>query len=213
MNDRGGLRQPHGETILIRNICDWWANRWAQAIAPIAAGISPIFLWLRRGDQLRSDLAIECTLARPREGDDWVTADMIVRNFRPYPLHVAELRLLRPRGAKICLDGEDPFWTWQFLAPSLDPIPRAIINTTIKPCGMSPDYLQVGAARICVSDGDSLSRRFWIRLPVSGSVRIKMTLTCELRAPVVRKLRIPIKRTLKASTIAGAPRGEEVTSG
>jgi hypothetical protein len=197
----GGLRQLQGETILNRNIRDWLANRWAQAIVPIAAGVSPVFLWLRRGDQLRSELTIECTLVRPREADDWVTADIIVRNFRPYPLHVAELHLLRPRGAKICSDAEDPFWTQQFLAPSLDPISRAVINTTIKPYGMSPDYLQVGAARIYVSEGDSLSRRFRIRLPVSGNVRIKMALICELRAPALRKLRIPIKRTFTASTI------------
>lgn len=190
--------------ILIRNICDWWANRWAQAITPIAAGISPIFLWLRRGDQLRPELAIECTLARPREGDDWVTADIIVRNFRPYPLHVAELHLLRPHGAKICSDGEDPFWTWQFLAPSFDPIPRAIINATIKPYGTPPDYLQVGAARICVSDGDSISRRFWIRLPVRSNAQIKMALICELRAPVVRKLQIPITRTFMTSPISNS---------
>ena len=198
-----GPQALHGETILIRNIRDWLAYRWAhRRIAPIAGGVSPLFLWLRRGDQLRSELAIECSLAQRGEADNWVTADIIVRNFRPYPLHVAELQLLRPRGAKICSDAEDPFWTWQFLAPSLDPIARAIINTTIKPCGMSPDYLQVGAARICVSDGDSLSRRFRIRLPVSGNVRIKMALICELRAPVLRKLRIPIKRTFTASTIS-----------
>ena len=120
---------------------------------------------------------------------------------RPRVLHVAELHLLRPRGAKICSDAEDPFWTWQFLAPSLDTIPRAVINATIKPYGTTPGYLQVGAARICVSEGDALSRRFWIRLPVSGKVRIKMALTCELRAPVVRKLQIPIKRKIPASTL------------
>jgi hypothetical protein len=151
---------------------------------------------------LRSELEVECTLARLREADDWVTADIVVHNFRPYSLHVAELHLLRRRGAKICADGEDPFWTWQFLAPSFDPIPRAIINATIKPCGMSPDCLQVGAARIRFSDGDSLSRRFWIRLPVNGNVRIKMALTCEIRTPVVRKLKIPIERTITASTMS-----------
>jgi hypothetical protein len=178
-------------------------NRWAQAIAPIAARLSPVFPWLRARDQWRSgDLAIECTLAQPRETEDWVTADITVRNFRPYALHVAELRLLRPRGAKICSDAEDPFWTWQFLAPSLDPVPRAVINTTIRPYGTPPDYLQVGAARICVLEGDSLSRRFRIRLPVSGRARINMALTCELRAPVVRKLQIPIKRKFTTSAMS-----------
>jgi hypothetical protein len=177
----------YGEAILIRDIRDWLTNRWAQAIAPIAAGISPVFPGLRRGDQLRSELAIECTLARPQEAHDWVTADITVRNFRPYPLHVAELHLLRPRGAKICADEEDPFWTWQFLAPSLDPIPRVIINATIKPCGTSPDYLQVGATCVRVSDGDSLSRRFWIRLPTRSSAQINMALI-----PILRKSDSPV---------------------
>jgi hypothetical protein len=178
------------------------ANRGAGSISPIAAALSPFFPWLRIRDQWPSDdLAIECTLARPQGADDWVTADITVRNFRPYPLHVVELQLLRPRGAKICSDAEDAFWTWQFLAPSLDAIPRVVINATIKPYGTTPDYLQVGAARICVSEGDSLSRRFRIRLPVSGRARIKMALTCELRAPVVRKLQIPIKRKFTTSAI------------
>jgi hypothetical protein len=198
--NRRGLRQPHGETILIRNVLDWLANRWARSITPIAATLSPVFLWLRTGDQWQSeDLAIECSLTRPQGADDGVTADITVRNFRPYPIHVAELRLLRPRGAKICSDAEDPFWTWQFLAPSLDPIPRVVINATIKPYGTTPDYLHVGAARICVSEGDSLSRRFRIRLPDSGRARIKMALTCELRTPVVKKLQIPIKRKFMVS--------------
>jgi hypothetical protein len=187
-------------TILIKNIRDWVTNGWAQAIGSIAARVSPVLPWLRRGEQLRSELSIECTLARPREADDWITADIIVRNFRPYPLHVAELQLLGPRGAKICSDVEDAFWTWQFLAPSLDPIPRAVINTTIKPYGTPPDYLQVGAARIWVSDGDSLSQRFWIRLPVRKNAQIKMALICELRAPVARKLQISVKRKIPVST-------------
>jgi hypothetical protein len=173
---------------------DRLAGRWRAVVARIVAAAAGALARLRRRDNLA--LNIECTLTRPRDAGRWVMVDLLVRNLYPHPLHVLELAVLRPRHTHIWTDEEDRFWSMPFLAPSLGFEPRASINATVKPRGMAPDYLRVGSTRLRRSEGDVLSRRFWIRLPLRRATRIKMALICEVRAPVAKTLKIAISKAL-----------------
>jgi hypothetical protein len=168
-------------------------GRWAAVIARVTGGAAAA-LQVARGDKAALDVA--CTLTRLRDAGVWVMVDLVVRNLYPHDLHVVELEVLRPRRAQIWTDEEDRFWSLAFLAPSLGFEPRANINATVKPKGMAPDYLRVGSTQIPLSEGDALSRRFWIRLPRRGTARIKMALKCELKAPVAKSLKITIKSAI-----------------
>jgi hypothetical protein len=186
----------------------WLTDHWPEAATALATAASAFFLWQQRRDQLRSEEPeVECTIAQDRK-TGWVTIDIVVRNFRPYSLHVLMLRILRPRGAvKICRNHEARKYNtdkreWDFLAPKLHLNAQVNIDLTLKPYGMEAEYMRT--AHLKTAEGDAISERFWALLPAEGEVCVKMALICELRTRVVRTQKIPIRRTITISATNSA---------
>jgi hypothetical protein len=187
----------------VNALAEWLKANWAIAVTAVATAATALLIWLDRRDRKSKELPfVECTMGQAAV-PGWVHVTLVVRNFNPYAVYAAELRIRSPKTSAIFNEWEayerpvglqPP--TLPFVATNTPPKLAAWIDKEIAPIGSIASGFAppLPAARAI----DQIRRTFFYSPGPgrSGRIKVKMALICEVRSRDVRRKEIPIKRVI-----------------